>query len=203
MHTPDLDLTVLDDASDKQCFKYLPNVLVHFGITFFFKWSVTYASESWIPSDNSALSKYPNNLWKYISLDRSSYLFWTTPRISLHLYLSSSGSANAQLPAFFRTWTFSLNIELNKLLWGSFMSCLHCANLLHVWHYQSAVWMMMLCPTVIAAHRQSLSIQGSFPLAKHQTASVFINCFTLLCHARDLSDSRCMTKSIGTSNCLC
>ena len=41
------------------------------------------------------------------------------------LYLSSSGSANAQLPGFFRPWTFSLNIELNMLLLNSFMSCLH------------------------------------------------------------------------------
>ena len=31
------------------------------------------------------------------------------------LYLSSSGSANAQLPGCFRRWTFSLNIGLNIL----------------------------------------------------------------------------------------
>ena len=41
------------------------------------------------------------------------------------LYLSSSGSANAQLPGCFRPWTFSLNIGLNMLPLDSFMSCLH------------------------------------------------------------------------------
>ena len=40
------------------------------------------------------------------------------------LYLSSSGSANAQLPGCF-PWTFSLNIGLNMLPLDSFMSCLH------------------------------------------------------------------------------
>ena len=39
------------------------------------------------------------------------------------LYLSSSGSANAQLPGCFRPWTFSLNIELMFPL-DSFMSSL-------------------------------------------------------------------------------
>ena len=33
------------------------------------------------------------------------------------LYLSSSGSANAQLPGCFRPRTFSLNIGLNMFLW--------------------------------------------------------------------------------------
>ena len=41
------------------------------------------------------------------------------------LYLRSSGSANAQLPGYFRTWTFSLNIGLNTFTLNSFMSCLH------------------------------------------------------------------------------
>ena len=41
------------------------------------------------------------------------------------LYLSISGSANAQLPGCFQSWTFSLNIELNMLPLDSFMSCLH------------------------------------------------------------------------------
>ena len=41
------------------------------------------------------------------------------------LYLSSSGSANAQLPGCFRPWTFSLNIGLNRLPLDSFVSCLH------------------------------------------------------------------------------
>ena len=41
------------------------------------------------------------------------------------LYLSSSGSANAQLPGCFRPWTLSLNIGLNMLPLDSFMSCLH------------------------------------------------------------------------------
>ena len=41
------------------------------------------------------------------------------------LYLSRSGSANAQLPGCFRPWTFSLNIGLNMLPLDSFMSCLH------------------------------------------------------------------------------
>ena len=40
-------------------------------------------------------------------------------------YLSSSGSANTQLPGCFRPWTFSLNIVLNMLPLDSFMSCLH------------------------------------------------------------------------------
>ena len=40
-------------------------------------------------------------------------------------YLSSSGSANVQLPGCFRPWTFSLNIGLNMLPLDSFMSCLH------------------------------------------------------------------------------
>ena len=40
-------------------------------------------------------------------------------------YLSSSGSANAQLPGCFRPWTFSLNIGLNMLPLDSFRSCLH------------------------------------------------------------------------------
>ena len=41
------------------------------------------------------------------------------------LYISSSGSANAQLPGCFRPWTFSLNIGLNMFPLDSFMSCLH------------------------------------------------------------------------------
>ena len=41
------------------------------------------------------------------------------------LYLSSSGSANAQLPGCFRPWIFSWNIGLNMLSLDSFMSCLH------------------------------------------------------------------------------
>ena len=41
------------------------------------------------------------------------------------LYLSSSGSANGQLPGCFRPWTFSFNIGLNMLPLDSFMSCLH------------------------------------------------------------------------------
>ena len=35
------------------------------------------------------------------------------------------GPANAQLPWFFRPWTFSLNIGLNMLPSDSCMSCLH------------------------------------------------------------------------------
>ena len=41
------------------------------------------------------------------------------------LYLSSSGSANAQLIGCFHPCTFSLNIELNMFPLDSFMSCLH------------------------------------------------------------------------------
>ena len=41
------------------------------------------------------------------------------------LYISSSGSANAQLPECFRPGTFSLNIGLNMFPLDSFMSCLH------------------------------------------------------------------------------
>ena len=41
------------------------------------------------------------------------------------LYISSSGSANAQLPGCFRPWTFSLNIGLNTFPLDFFMSCLH------------------------------------------------------------------------------
>ena len=41
------------------------------------------------------------------------------------MQLSSSGSANAQLPGCFRPWTFSLNIGLNMLPSDSFVSCLH------------------------------------------------------------------------------
>ena len=41
------------------------------------------------------------------------------------LYISNSGSANAQLPGCFCPWTFSLNIGLNMLPLDSFMSCLH------------------------------------------------------------------------------
>ena len=41
------------------------------------------------------------------------------------LYISSSGSANAQLPGCFHPWTFSLNIGLNMFLFDFFMSCLH------------------------------------------------------------------------------
>ena len=41
------------------------------------------------------------------------------------LWLSSSGSANIQLPRCFRPYTFSLNIGLNMLPSDSFMSCLH------------------------------------------------------------------------------
>ena len=40
------------------------------------------------------------------------------------LQLSSSGSANAQLPGCFRPWIFSFNIGLNMLPSESFMSCL-------------------------------------------------------------------------------
>ena len=40
-------------------------------------------------------------------------------------YISSSGSANVQLPGCFRPWTFSLNIGLNTLPLDSFMSWLH------------------------------------------------------------------------------
>ena len=41
------------------------------------------------------------------------------------LYISSSGSANAQLPGCFCPWTFSLNIGLNMFPLDSFMSWLH------------------------------------------------------------------------------
>ena len=41
------------------------------------------------------------------------------------LYLSSSGSANAQLPGCFHPWTFPLNIGLNMFPLDSFMSILH------------------------------------------------------------------------------
>ena len=41
------------------------------------------------------------------------------------LYISSSGSANAQPPESFHPWTFSLNIGLNMFPLDSFMSCLH------------------------------------------------------------------------------
>ena len=41
------------------------------------------------------------------------------------LYISNSGSANAQLPGCFRPRTFSLNIGLNMFPLDSFMSCLH------------------------------------------------------------------------------
>ena len=40
------------------------------------------------------------------------------------LYISYSGSANAQLPGCFCPWTFSLNIGLNMFPLDSFMSCL-------------------------------------------------------------------------------
>ena len=41
------------------------------------------------------------------------------------LYISSSGSANAQLPGCFHPWTFSLNIGLTMFPLDSFVSCLH------------------------------------------------------------------------------
>ena len=41
------------------------------------------------------------------------------------LYISNSGSANAQLPGCFYPWIFSLNIGLNTFPLDSFMSCLH------------------------------------------------------------------------------
>ena len=41
------------------------------------------------------------------------------------LYLSSSVSANTQVPGYFRPWTFSLNIGFNMFPLDSFMSCLH------------------------------------------------------------------------------
>ena len=40
-------------------------------------------------------------------------------------HISSSGSANVQLPVWFRPWTFSLNIGLNTFSLDFFMSCLH------------------------------------------------------------------------------
>ena len=54
---------------------------------------------------------------------KCSLLFLTT--LLGFLYLSSSGSANAQLPGCFRPWTFSFNIGLNMLTSDSFMSCKH------------------------------------------------------------------------------
>ena len=41
------------------------------------------------------------------------------------LYISRSGSANAQLPGCFRPWTFYLNIGLNMFRFDPFMLCLH------------------------------------------------------------------------------
>ena len=41
------------------------------------------------------------------------------------LYISSSGSANAQRAGCFLPWTFSLNIGLNMFPLDSFMPCLH------------------------------------------------------------------------------
>ena len=41
------------------------------------------------------------------------------------LYISNSGSANAQLPGCYCPWTFFLNIGLNMFPLDSFMSCLH------------------------------------------------------------------------------
>ena len=41
------------------------------------------------------------------------------------IFMSKSGSANAQLPGRFCPWTFSLNIGLSMFPLDSFMSCLH------------------------------------------------------------------------------
>ena len=41
------------------------------------------------------------------------------------IYISSSGSANVQLPGCFRLRTLSLDIGLNMFPLDSFMSCLH------------------------------------------------------------------------------
>ena len=41
------------------------------------------------------------------------------------IYISKSGSANAQLPVWFCPWTLSLNIGLSMFPLDSFMLCLH------------------------------------------------------------------------------
>ena len=53
------------------------------------------------------------------------------------LLLSSSGSANAQLPGCFCPWTFSLNIGLNVLPSESFMPCLHSLLGYSTWEFQA------------------------------------------------------------------
>ena len=53
------------------------------------------------------------------------------------LYISSSGSANAQLPGCFRPWTFSLNIGLNMFHLDFFMSCLHSLLGYSTWEFQA------------------------------------------------------------------
>ena len=63
--------------------------------------------------------------WWYIVIPSKSpcMTFWST--LLGVLYISKSGSANAQLPRCFCLWTFSLNIWLRMFPLDSFMSCLH------------------------------------------------------------------------------
>ena len=53
------------------------------------------------------------------------------------LYISSSGSANAQLPGCFRPWIFFLNTELNMFPLDSFMSCLYSLLRYSTWEFQA------------------------------------------------------------------
>ena len=53
------------------------------------------------------------------------------------LYISNSGSANAQLPDSFCPWTFSLNFGFNMFPLGSFMSCLHSLQAYYTGEFQA------------------------------------------------------------------
>ena len=97
--------------------------------------SVKQSSQLWSGPFNCILS-YVHYILNSITPWFSSWELWLSLRFFMaidyflnytldFLYLSSSGSANAQLLGFFCPWTFSLNIGLNVLPLDSFMLCLH------------------------------------------------------------------------------
>ena len=63
------------------------------------------------------------------------------------LYISSSGSANAQILGCFRPWTFSFKIGLYMLAWDSFMSYLHSLLGYSTGEFQALQLLCLIKPT--------------------------------------------------------
>ena len=115
-----------------------------FGCALFWRWV------SWGASVIISLIEFIMIVVTIIGLLMAIQYFWNY--ILGFLLLSSSGSANAQLPGCFCPCTLPLNIGLNMLPSNSFMSCLHSLLGYSAWSSRLCKW---------------LSLHSSVPWIKH------------------------------------